>query len=713
MISKRELQKNVIKQFRRVGWNTESSSQIKKNVSVTLEEKGILIDYLLLNSSKKPLALVVIKNENINTLDSKMELIMAAKKLNVYYIFIVIGNLIYIWDIKNDDARIISSIYSQFDLERLVKINSYQDNSKEIQPFISFPENSTYARDIHDEVMKEFEQAVYQGKTQFSLHIINGLGKFSLMMKLINKLSQNGRLFRTLILVDDLQQLYMISDFLENYIETPDSLFVIKGKNEFEQNFNPINNKLLPEKMVVLSPLHSFSPDISADVSPGLFDLVIVYDNSRLYTIDYLKRMLNLNAFYINFLPFPIIDDKNKQYNLDFSFDLQRALEQKHCLSIDILSMNKTPVDIPIMDPKDLNILSTFSDIICSSPEFLKAVVKSFMENIKLKEHIVEQKSLIIAQNVRQAQLLEKYLNEELKISGQSYAKAITAISPSKTNNRNIAKFRNEIYPQVLISVSMLENKNYSIRNVKNIVILKHYKNPISLYNLISNYTILGPYKNHLTIYDYSNNSEMMNGLYNRGYLNKKVRPYLDQKKSWIINSEITTQTTLIDYEGKRISDKKYILKWEKFIRDFFQVNKHSVINIEELCSSLKREDIEIIGNKFNEETLQRAYNDINLSLKDFIVSTLNGKFKKIRLDYYNKNFYTWINSKNFTDPQIYYLNLLKDISIEYEEVQIQHLKINKNLSYLNISGLGRELFGDKELEYILVELNDNVFTIL
>lgn len=713
MISKRELQKNVIKQFRRVGWNTESPKQIKKNVSVTLEGKDILIDYLLLNSSEKPLALVIIKNESMDTLNSKIELIMAAKKLNVYYIFIVLGNLIYIWDVKNDDASVVSSIYSQIDLERLVKINSHQDNLKEIPPFISLPENSTYAGNIHNEVMKEFEKALYEEKTQFSLHILNGLGKLSLTVKLINKLSQKGRLFRTLILVDDIQQLYIISDFLKNYIETPDSLFIIQEKNELDQMFNSINGKSFPEKMVVVCPLHLFSQDISADVSPGLFDLVIVYDNSRLYTIDYLKRMLNLNAFYINFLPFPIMDNKNKQYNLDFSFDLQRAVEQKHCLSLNISSMNNPIVDNQIVNAKDLKKYYIYSNIIYSTPEFLNAFTDSFIKEIKLEGHFVDQKSIIMAQTVQQAQLLEKHLNEAVKIPDYSYAKAITATYQSKINDWNISQFKNEIYPQVLISVNMLESKNYFIRNVKNIVMLKHYRNPIILYNLISKYTSLGPYKKHLTIYDYANNSEMLDGLYNRDYLNKKVRPYLDQKKSRIINNEITTQTPLIDYEGKRISDKQYILKWEKFIMEFFKVDKHSVINIEELCSSLKREDLETISNKFNEETLQKAYNDINSSLKDFIINTLKGKYKKIRLDSYSKNFYTWINSRNFTDSQIYYLKLLKDLSIEYEEVQIQQLKNNKNLSYLNIHGLGKELFGDKELAYVLIELNDNVFTIL
>ena len=52
---------------------------------------------------------------------AKQQALPYAKQIGAPFIFLTNGELIYFWDYRNDDARIVNSFFSRRDLERLVR----------------------------------------------------------------------------------------------------------------------------------------------------------------------------------------------------------------------------------------------------------------------------------------------------------------------------------------------------------------------------------------------------------------------------------------------------------------------------------------------------------------------------------------------------------------------------------------------------------------
>ena len=81
-------------------------------------------DYVLMDRSGRPLAIVEAKRSAIEPYTAKQQALPYAKKIGSPFIFLTNGELIYFWDYGNDDARIVNSFFSRRDLERLVEMRA-------------------------------------------------------------------------------------------------------------------------------------------------------------------------------------------------------------------------------------------------------------------------------------------------------------------------------------------------------------------------------------------------------------------------------------------------------------------------------------------------------------------------------------------------------------------------------------------------------------
>ncbi len=77
-------------------------------------------DYVLRDRQGHPLAVIEAKKRAIHPYTAKQQALPYAKQLQTSFIFLTNGDLIYFWDYTKDDARVVSTFYSQRDLERLV-----------------------------------------------------------------------------------------------------------------------------------------------------------------------------------------------------------------------------------------------------------------------------------------------------------------------------------------------------------------------------------------------------------------------------------------------------------------------------------------------------------------------------------------------------------------------------------------------------------------
>lgn len=107
-------------QLRQAGWNIADKSQVLTEFKAGSGQA----DYVLLDQRGRSLAVIEAKKKAIEPYTAKQQALPYAQSLNAPFIFLTNGELIYFWDYRNDDARLVNSFFSQRDLERLMEMRS-------------------------------------------------------------------------------------------------------------------------------------------------------------------------------------------------------------------------------------------------------------------------------------------------------------------------------------------------------------------------------------------------------------------------------------------------------------------------------------------------------------------------------------------------------------------------------------------------------------
>ena len=116
--------------LREAGWDPSDKRQVRTEVFTAIQgtESSAVVreepeasqtgrcDYALLDTNGRPLAVIEAKRGGINPYTAKEQALPYAKSIGAPFIFLSNGDVIYFWDYKNDDARIVSSFYSRRDL---------------------------------------------------------------------------------------------------------------------------------------------------------------------------------------------------------------------------------------------------------------------------------------------------------------------------------------------------------------------------------------------------------------------------------------------------------------------------------------------------------------------------------------------------------------------------------------------------------------------
>ncbi|EKS8378228.1 DEAD/DEAH box helicase family protein, partial [Bacillus cereus] len=332
MVLKKSVECFIEQQLLEVGWDVKLKELVEKNVSVIPRDKDIKLNYLLFDRDEKPIACIIVNEGTKLSLDYKKKLLSCAKKINISYIFLVFGNEIYFWDFLNDDARSISSFYSQNDLERLVLI-SERENDGSLLAF-KVPEEPHPIRIIHKNILDELNDGIIKGKKDFNLHLATGSGRTILTMDIINNLIKNGNAMKILIVTSRIEEARQIQYSLMNHLIDPSVVSSWIGKEDFEENFNKINGEI----GVFISTIPTIM-NRDFQISSGMFDTVIVYSNIQLRGISSLRERFGLDALYINFTSTPFNNEINGE-KLDFSFDIRQAIESNILAPFEIVKVN-------------------------------------------------------------------------------------------------------------------------------------------------------------------------------------------------------------------------------------------------------------------------------------------------------------------------------------------------------------------------------------
>ena len=710
--------------IRQAGWDPSDKSQVLTEHALP---EGGRADYLLLSRSGRPLAIIEAKRTAIEPYTAKQQALPYAKKIGSPFIFLTNGELIYFWDYGNDDARIVNSFFSRRDLERLVEMRTTRKPlaTIEIPEYYLRQGETRQVRPYQREAMQVLDHAVELGKRRFLIELPTGTGKTDVVCLYIKRLIQAGRAERVLFLVDREQLAKQALEAVQDILNQYSSYWLRPGMVRQEQQITVCLLQTMISRY--------------AEFTSGYFDVVIADECHRSIYGAWQTALTHFDALHIGLTATPSAYIERNTFQFyqcrdgqpDFTYPILRAFQEgylcpyKFATGITQILAEGAEVDDETYDPAEFERKWTNED---TNRKMMQEFDRLAWENFKELapgQKTAPGKTIVFAITKHHAARLAHYLNElHPELKGQ-YAEVIT--SDVANADDLIRKFKREDYPQVAVSVGMLDT-GFDCREVLHLVMCRRVRSPILYQQMRGRGTRTADHiqKRKFVIYDFFGNHDYFNDsdtdiftftgrVHSPGGTRKPFKPWSDLVELGLQDEWLHAVTYVeVGPEGERIDKRDYINNWETCVKTaakddpiIQKVRRGELLTEEEekaLADRLNRPEM-----YFNEENLRRAYRQPGGNLIDFIKTALGSLKIKTREEELTENFQAWLVAKALTPQQAEYLSLLKNRGIARGRIELEDL-FQPPLSILNAAELGVELFGEKGLKEIIEDLNESVF---
>ncbi len=687
---------------------------------------GGAADYVLMDQRGRPLAVIEAKKQAIQPYVAKHQALPYAKGLNAPFIFLTNGELIYFWDYRNDDARIVNSFYSRRDLERLVEMRASR------KPLATIPIPDTYQRQgetrsvrpYQQEAMQALDRTVELGKRRFLIELPTGCGKTDLICLYLKRLLQSGHAERVLFLVDRDQLAKQAIEAIQDLLPGHPSYWLKSGMAQ-------------QQKQITVCLLQTMIGR-QQEFSSGYFDVVIADECHRSIYGAWQTSLTHFDALHIGLTATPAIYIERNTFQFyhckdntpDFAYTIQEAFQgeyltpYKFATGITEVIAEGADKDGEHYDPAEFERKWTNEQTNrLMMQEFDRLAWRDY-KNLAPRQKTGPGKAVVFAISKHHAARLAHYLNELHPEHKGRYAEVIT--SDVSNADELIRKFKQDEYPQVAVSVGMLDT-GFDCREVLHLVMCRRIRSPILYQQMRGRGTRTAPHigKEKFVIYDFFRNHEYFNdsdtdifsgaGGGSRSGGSGPRPPTPRELIELGLEDEWLEAVNYIEVgpNGERIDKRDYVTDWETQVRT--QATQDDLLGKvqsdtplteseeTELAQRLNRPD-----HYFNEENLRRAYRNPGGTLVDFIRAALGKLRLKSKPERIEENFRAWLVARNLTPEQAQYLTLLKNRGVVKGKVTIDDL-FSPPLSILNAAGVGMELFGEQGLKDMVNELNQSV----
>ncbi|HDM78328.1 MAG TPA: restriction endonuclease subunit R [Deltaproteobacteria bacterium] len=737
--------------LRKAGWDPADKSQVLTEVSIhdvswmvaepaspygpssgddTSERDKTSIrraDYILLDRRGRSLAVIEAKRSAIEPYTAKQQTLPYAEKIGAPFIFLTNGELIYFWDYKNDDARIVNSFYSRRDLERLVEMRATRKPlaTIDIPKYYIRQGETRQLRPYQREAMKALDHAVELGKRRFLIELPTGTGKTDLICLYLKRLFQAGRAERVLFLVDREQLAKQALEAVQDILTQYSSYWLRPGMARQEQQIT----------VCLLQTMISRYPEFTS----GYFDVVIADECHRSIYGAWQTSLTHFDSFHIGLTatPFPYIERNTFKFyqcpdnHPDFAYSIQQAFAEgylvpyKFATGITVILAQGAELDDETYDPIEFERKWTNEDTNRKMMEEFDRLAWENYKELAPGQKIGPGKAIVFAITKHHAARLAYYLNElHPELKGQ-YAQVIT--SDVANADDLIRQFKREDYPQVAVSVGMLDT-GFDCREVLHLVMCRRIRSPILYQQMRGRGTRTAPHigKQKFVIYDFFENHKYFNdsdtdifaGTGTGRAVTRERKPpkspgdliELGLEDEWL------HAVTYVEVGpgGERVDKREYITNWEKTIQAAAKDDPiiQKVRSGEPLSEAEEQALAERLNRPkmyFNEENLRRAYRRPWGNLIDFIRAALGSLKIKSREEELTENFQAWLVAKSLTPQQAQYISLLKNRGIARGKIELKDL-FDPPLSILNAAEQGIKLFGENGLKEIIEDMNEAVF---
>lgn len=258
-------------QLAQAGWSRGRCAVLEEFLVSAVGQKGErsreqFVDYVLLDSNNKPIALVEAKRSSRDELAGKRQAADYADAIKAtfgedVFIFLTNGKEIQFWDRMRYAPRKVAAFYTRDDLERLNHQRKYA------QPLDELVVNTHIAgRDYQNEAIRRVTEGVDAAKRKFLLVMATGTGKTRTTIALVDLLLRSRRIQRVLFLADRRELVRQAMSEFKSHLPN-ESLARIEGG---ETSGARIQFSTYPSMMQVFSRL-----------SVGYYDLIVADESHR------------------------------------------------------------------------------------------------------------------------------------------------------------------------------------------------------------------------------------------------------------------------------------------------------------------------------------------------------------------------------------------------------------------------------------------------
>lgn len=524
----------------------EAGWKLTDGVSIRFEDTladGSRADYVLCDRHGRAMAVVEAKRASVNAADAADQGRHYARQLDVPFVFLANGTEVRFWDWQNEaHPRPVATFYSQADLERRIATRTLRRDP------LSIPIDTRIAsRDYQHACIDTLCREIGQGRRKLLVEMATGTGKTRTAAALIKRLFEANTVTRVLFLVDRITLAHQAEDaFAESLPELP--CYVLRAGRRFDD-----------AKRITITTLQSMV-NIYREYSSGYFDLVITDECHRSIYGKWSGVLKHFDGIQVGLTATPCVadaagdEDEDRMFVRDtlrffevdhptFSYGIRQAIADGWLVPYQIykaktvktaaedgFEVRKDELDWPAMDEQTRQaLLEAFGEggtlVVDPSalerrftiPERNRAIVREFCEVMRngyldakgIQRKPVPGKTVVFAVTKRHAETLARMFDEAFasekphpSVRYADYVVSDTGRDDTADGITRIRQFKKEKYPQILVSVNMLDT-GFDFPELQNLVFARYTQSAILYRQMRGRGSRKAPGKALFTMFDF------------------------------------------------------------------------------------------------------------------------------------------------------------------------------------------------------------------
>ena len=522
------------------GWDTQDTNAVRFEVVMP---DGTRADYVLCDRHGRAIAVIEAKRFSVSPGDAAGQAKKYAEQIGVPFVFLSNGAEIQFWDWQREAfPHPVKTLFKQDDLER--RFASMQVRRDPLSVEI---DRRIVERDYQISCIDTLAREINQGRRKLLVEMATGTGKTRTAAAFIKRMFDANAATRVLFLVDRIPLAKQTEDaFAEHLPDYP--AYVLRAGRRFQD-----------EKRITITTLQSMV-NLYAEYSSGYFDLVISDECHRSIYGQWSGVLKHFDGIQVGLTATPCIstqedgDDEDKAFVKDtlrffevdkptFSYKLKEAIREGYLVPYQIykaqtvktaaeggFEVAKSELDWSTMDAEtryEFEQVFGDKDKVMIDPsalerrftipernrsivhEFKQVLDKGFVDAKGTLRKPLLGKTIVFAVNKRHAETLAKMFDAEfahLKPSPDvrfaDYVVSGFGKDDTVDGMAKIRRFKKEPFPQILVSVNMLDT-GFDCPEVVNLIFARFTRSSILYQQMRGRGTRKAKNKPTFTMFDF------------------------------------------------------------------------------------------------------------------------------------------------------------------------------------------------------------------